>query len=182
MKKLLLLFAVFGAMLLFSPAYADPAISFQPDHPRMGDYVDVVVTPGREGALKIAWSLSTPEGNVFSGKETDHFSASFRPRQEAEYTLTVTVSYGKKDTETASVLIPVSGTAPVQEGPDIIYSQKDGWWHDKVYSVKYNRSVEKAGCAIFALSHELQRLGYSLGLQGLGRLLGYEADVDGLSV
>ena len=28
----------------------------------------------------------------------------------------------------------------------------------------------------------LQRLGHSFGLQGLGRLLGYEADVDGLSV
>ena len=126
----------------------------------MGDYVDVTVTPDREGAQSITWSLATPEENVFSGKETDHYTASFRPRQEAKYTLTVTISYGKKDTETASVLIPVSGTAPAQEGQDVVYSQKDGWWHDKVYSQKHHRSVEKAGCALFALSHALQRLGF----------------------
>ena len=161
MKKLLLLLIVFGAVLLLSASSAEPAIVFQPDNPRMGDYVDVTVTPDREGARSIAWSLSTQEGEVFSGKETDHYTASFRPRLEAEYTLTVTVSYGKKDTETASVVIPVSGVAPVQEGPDVIYSQKDGWWKDKIYSTKYHRSVQKAGCALFALSHALQRLGYS---------------------
>lgn len=161
MRKFLLFLIVFGAVLLFTTAQAEPAISFQPENPRMGDYVDVTVISDREGAQSITWSLSTPEGEVFAGKETDHFVASFRPRQEAEYTLTVTVSYGKKDTESASVVIPVSGTAPVQEGPDVVYSQKDGWWKDKMYSTKYHRSVQKAGCALFALSHALQRLGKS---------------------
>ena len=111
MKKWLLLLAIFSALLFFSAACAEPEISFRPENPRMGDYVDVTVTPDRENPVSIIWSLSTPEGNVFSGKETDHFTASFRPREEAEYTLTVTVSYGKNDTETASVIIPVSGTA-----------------------------------------------------------------------
>ena len=123
MKKRLLLLAIFGALLVFSVACAEPEIIFQPENPRMGDYVDVTVTPGREGAQSITWSLATPDQNVFSGKETDHYTASFRPRLEAEYTLTVTISYGKKDTETASVVIPVSGTAPVQEGEDVVYSQ-----------------------------------------------------------
>ena len=160
MKKPLLFVIVLGILLLFSISLAEPAISFTPEHPRLGDYVDVTVTPDRENPQSITWALSTPEKAVFSGKETDHYTASFRPREEAEYTLTVTVSYGKKDTETASVTIPVSGVAPVQEGPDVVYSQKDGWWHDKVYSSKYHRSVEKAGCALFALSHALQRIGY----------------------
>ena len=160
MKKLLLLFVLF-AVLLFCAASAEPAVAFGPANPRMGDYVDVTVTPGREGAQGVAWSLNTPEGTVFSGKETGHFTASFRPRQEADYTLTVTVIYGKKDTESASVVIPVSGEAPVQQGEDVLYSQKDGWWHSKVYSAKYKRSLEKAGCAIFALSHALQHMGIS---------------------
>ena len=41
------------------------------------------------------------------------------------------------------------------EAPEV-YSQKDGWWLDK----KYSRSnLDQSGCAIFALSHALQRLG-----------------------
>ena len=159
--KLLFLLAAAGILMLLPAALAEPAITFTPEHPRMGDYVDVTVTPDREGAQSIAWSLATPDETVFSGKETDHFTASFRPRLEAEYTLTVTVSYGKKDTETAGIVIPVSGAAPVQEGPDVVYSQKDGWWHDKIYSAKHHRSVEKAGCALFALSHALQRMGFT---------------------
>ena len=161
MKKLLLLFALLAAAMLPAFSSAEPAITFQPENPRLGDYVDVTVVPDREGAQSVSWSLSTPDGPVFTGGETDRCTASFRPRMEAEYTLTVTVSYGKKDTETASILIPVSGVAPVQEGPDVIYSQKDGWWKDKMYSVKHHRSVQKAGCALFALSHALQRLGFS---------------------
>ena len=148
-------------LLAVASAAAEPSVTYTPQDPRMGDYIDVTVVPDREGAQSVSWSLSTPAGTVFTGEPTTHFTASFRPREEAEYTLTVTVSYGKKDTETASIRIPVSGTAPVQQGPDVVYSQKDGWWHDKVYSVKHHRSVEKAGCALFALSHALQRLGFS---------------------
>ena len=161
MKKFFLISALLFAALFLAAASADPSVAFIPENPRMGDYVDVTVTPGREGAKSVAWSLSTPEGPVFSGEGADHFSASFRPRLEAVYTLTVTVSYGKNDAETASVQIPVSGSAPVQQGQDVIYSQKDGWWHDKMYSVKHHRSLEKAGCAIFALSHALQHMGVS---------------------
>ena len=148
-------------LLCLSGAAAEPSLSFSPDNPRAGDPVDILVTPDREGAQSVIYELSTPEGVVFSGEEDQHFSASFRPRQEAVYTLTATVVYGKKDREAVSVSIPVSGFAPVQEGPEVVYSQKDGWWKDKVYSAKHKRSVEKAGCALFALSHALQRMGFS---------------------
>ena len=127
----------------------------------MGDYVDVTVTTDREGAQSVAYTLETEDGVVFAGEADSHFSAAFRPRTEKDHLLKVTVSYGKKDTETAEVTVPVSGVMPVQEGADIVYSQKDGWWKDKVYSAKHKRSLQKAGCAIFALSHALQRLGIS---------------------
>ena len=153
-----------AALLLFlmlcTAAAAEVRITFTPENPKMGEYVDVTVTPDREGAKTVRYSLSTGSGSVFKGEDDKHFTASFRPREEATYTLSVTVVYGKKDEETASVTIPVSGKAPDQAGRDVLYSQKDGWWHNKVYSKTHKRSVEKAGCAIFTLSHALQRMGF----------------------
>ena len=166
-KTLLCLAALLLAMLGASAA-AEAKITFSPENPKMGEYVDVTVTPDREGAVAVRYELSTPNGVVYKEKDKDkdrkdsaHFTASFRPREEAEYTLTAILVYGKKDTESVSVTIPVSGSVPVQEGSEVIYSQKDGWWHDKVYSKKHHRSLEKAGCAIFTLSHALQRMGVS---------------------
>lgn len=160
--KTILCLAVLLLALAGSSALADASITFVPENPRVGDYVDVTVTPGREGALGVRYELSTPENVVCKNKEaSSHYTASFRPREETEYTLTAVIVYGKKDTETVTVTIPVSGTAPVQEGPDIVYSQKDGWWHKVVYCKKPYESLERGGCAIFSLSHILQRLGFS---------------------
>ena len=164
-KAILCLGMLILAMLGASAA-AEAKITFSPENPKMGEYVDVTVTPDREGAAGVRYELSTPSGVVYKAKDKDkvdtsHYTVSFRPREEASYTLTAVILYGKKDTESVSVTIPVSGSVPVQEGADVIYSQKDGWWHDKVYSKKHHRSLEKAGCAIFTLSHALQRLGVS---------------------
>ena len=163
--KTLLCLAVLLLALLGASAAAEVKVSFSPQNPMMGEYVDLVVTPDREGYTEIRYELSTPAGTVYKfdskkQKPSSHLKASFRPREEAEYTLTVSVIYAKKDIETASVTIPVSGVAPVQQGVDVVYSQKDGWWHTKMYSIKHHRSLEKAGCAIFTLSHALQRLGF----------------------
>ena len=164
--KTVLCLAVLLLAMLGASAAAEARITFSPENPKMGEYVDITVTPDREGALGVRYELSTPNGVVYKDKEKDkkesaHYTASFRPREEADYTLTAVIVYGKKDTESVSVTIPVSGSVPVQEGADVIYSQKDGWWHDKTYSKKHHRSLEKAGCAIFTLSHALQRLGLS---------------------
>ncbi len=145
--------------LLWGSAFAASQVVYSPEAPRLGDVVTVNVLPEREGTPQVRYSLSTPAGSVFQGENDTHLTTAFRPRSEAVYTLTVTLVYGKKDEETVSVQIPVSGQAPVQAGPQVVYSQKDGWWHDKVYSKTHKRSVEKAGCALFALSHALQRLG-----------------------
>ena len=39
-----------------------------------------------------------------------------------------------------------------------LYSQQDGWWLDKKYR---HSNLQQSGCAIFALSHALQLLGYT---------------------
>ena len=147
---------ILGAVSL---AAAEISLSFTPEAPRVGDYVDVTVKTDRENPQSVAWALWCDGEEVFSGEPETRFTASFRPRQEGTCSLKVTVSYGKKDEETGEITIPVSGVAPAQEAADVIYSQKDGWWHDKVYSKKHKRSVEKSGCALFALSHALQRMG-----------------------
>ena len=151
-------------VLLGSSAMAEAKLTFSPETPKMGEYVDITVEPDRKGAQGVRYTLRVGSQTVYEGKEKDiseHYTASFRPRQEGTYTLTATLVYGKKDEESVSVSIPVSGIAPEQEAPDVVYSQKDGWWHDKVYSKKHRRSLEKAGCAIFSLSHALQRMGHT---------------------
>ena len=158
--KAILCLVILLLMLAGASATAETALVFSPENPKVGDYVDVTVKPGREGAVSVRYELSTPAGPVYRSKAKDlsaHFTASFRPREEAVYTLTAVIVYGKKDTESVSVTIPVSGTAPQQEGPDVVYSQKDGWWRRVMYKGK--ESLEKGGCAIFTLSHLLQRLG-----------------------
>lgn len=160
--KTVLCLAVLLLAMLGASAVAEAKLTFSPENPKMGEYVDVTVVPDREGAIGVKYELSTSAGVVFKSKEsTTHFTASFRPREEAEYTLTVTVVYGKKDSESVSVTIPVSGVAPEQAGTDVVYSQKDGWWHKTVYCKKPYETLERGGCAIFSLSHILQRLGYS---------------------
>ena len=155
MKKFWPLAGLLLSLLIF-PAFAEVQVSVSPASVRAGDYVDVSVSASREGAQGVIYSLSAGGETIFKGELTDHWTAAFRPRTEADHVLTVTVVYGKKDTESASVTVPVSGAAPVQEGPDVVYQQKDGWWKNKKYAI---RSVQKAGCALFTLSHALQRMG-----------------------
>ena len=162
--KTVLCLAVLLLALAGSSALADASLTFTPENPRVGDYVDVTVVPGREGAHGVRYELSTPDRVVYKPKDkikatTTHYAVSFRPREEAVYTLTATIVYGNKDFETVTVTIPVSGTAPAQEGMDVIYSQKDYWWHRVKY--KGNDTLEIGGCAIFALSHLLQRMGFN---------------------
>ena len=161
MKRLLILLCFILTLILWAAASAEIAVSVSPEKPRKGDYVDVTVTPDRENAEDVTYTLLCDGEKVFAGKAVKHFTASFRPRQEGTYTLQVTVSYGKKDKETAEITVPVAGEAPAQESPDVVYSQKDGWWHKVMYAPKYSRSLEKSGCAIFTLSHILQRMGYT---------------------
>jgi len=164
MKKWLTVLCFLLLLLSVSAALGETSVAYTPEQPRVGDYVDVVVTPDRENPKEVIYELLCNGEKSIAYKPENkkagvHLAASFRPRTEGTYTLRVTVTYSAKDKETAEVTIPVSGTAPVPEGPDVVYSQKDGWW----YRVKYSstRDLQKAGCAIFSMSHILQRLGFS---------------------
>lgn len=83
---------------------------------------------GRERERFIRWTLPVPEG------------------MEAAF---VSLEGVKIPIEKRTVLTPM----------DIrLYSQTDGWWQDKKYSVS---QLEQSGCAVFSLSHALQLLGYT---------------------
>ncbi len=169
MKRLLAVLCFLLLLAALSAALGEPSVTFSPEKPRMGDYVDVTVTPGREDPTAVTYELTCNGEKVSAGTPDRerlknpgvHLNASFRPRLEGTYTLRVTVTYGKDDLETAEVLIPVAGIAPEQAGPDVLYSQKDGWWYRKWYAKSAGRDLQKAGCAIFTLSHLLQRMGFS---------------------
>ena len=166
MKRIAAILVFLLMLAVLSAAAGEVSVTFSPEQPRVGDYVDVTVTPDREGFKSIAWSMTVDGEKSIAYKNPDkkkgadqHLNASFRPRKEGTYVLKVTVSYGAKDKETAEVTIPVSGSAPAPEGPDVLYSQKDGWWYRKKYSS--TRDLQKAGCAVFTMSHALQRMGYT---------------------
>ena len=88
----------------------------------------------------------------------DHFSAAYRPRQAGEYVITVTVTDKQGLTRKQEAVFTVDGSLPVKDGLSDVYSQKDGWWADKKYR---HSNLGKSGCAIFALSHALQRMGHT---------------------
>ena len=160
MKRLLALVCFFLLLAAVSAALAETSVTFTPEQPRVGDYVDVTVAPGGQDPQSVAYALYWGENQdrVFSGKATQHYTASFRPRKEGDYTLRVTIVYGNKEQETVDVAVPVYGEAPAQESPDVVYSQKDGWWKSKKYA---DTELQTAGCAIFAISSALQRMGYT---------------------
>ena len=168
MKRWMALLCLILLLGVCSVALGEAGVQFTPENPRVGDYVDVTVTPGREDPQEITWTLMIdgeksiaykPENKEEETKH--HLTASFRPRQEGTYTLSVTLTYRKDDVETVEIPVTVAGTAPEQEGPDVVYSQKDGWWYRKWYAKSYGRDLQKAGCAIFTLSHLLQRMGFT---------------------
>ena len=135
---------------------AETQITLQPEKAMVGETIDVSVQAGNS-ALSVIYSLSRDGSAVFSGKEDTHFHSAFRPRQEGVYTLEARVQFADGSVETAQASVAVSGQAQTAQGPETVYSQKDGWWKDKVYS---KSDLDNAGCAIFTLSHALQRMGW----------------------
>ncbi len=149
-------------LLLLRAAFAlgEVTVSFTPACPRAGDYVDVTVDAGSEKVREVRYRLSQDgKKGSWSKKAEKRLTASFRPRSEGSWTLEVKVTLSGNRTETASVTIPVSGSAPVQQGKDVVYSQMDGWWRQHLYTGTYRHTLESSGCVIFVLSHALQRLG-----------------------
>ena len=149
------LILVFCVML--SSAAAEVSLRAEPAEAQVGAVVDVAVEAGPD-AVSVTYSLDLDGSSVFRGKEDAHFTAAFRPRKEGRYTLTAEVKYADGSKDSASASVTAAGMAEETQGPEKIYSQKDGWWKDKKYS---KSDLDNAGCAIFTLSHALQRMGWT---------------------
>ena len=130
------------------------AITLSADTLLVGDVLDVQVKAWT--AHQCQYDLSLNGGVLASTEPGAHFSAAFRPREAGDYLLSVTV------TDETGASLTEEYVFFVQENPDAvgaadIYSQKDGWWKDKVYR---HSNLEKSGCAIFSLAHALERMGF----------------------
>ena len=120
----------------------------------VGEVLDIRVETWSRNA--IAWSLSGDAVPPFHGEECTRFEASYRPRKPGSYTVTVTVRDESGRTATAAAGFHVEEGGEREESGRV-YSQKDGWWKDKVYR---QSNLDRSGCAIFALSHALRRMGF----------------------
>ena len=157
--RAVLIGALLFLLLQASPVMGEVSVSFSPSAPRAGDCVDIIVDPG-EDAAGVQYRLFAGTEKVFASRNAvSRFTVSFRPRKETVYTVEITVLRSGKRKEIVSVAIPVSDAAPEQRGEDVIYSQMDGWWRKFYYAKEYRRTLESSGCAVFAVSEALQRLG-----------------------
>lgn len=75
----------------------------------------------------------------------------------ADWTLTLDAAAQPAFVKLGDATLPVIRQAAPKQAL-ILYSQSDGWWKDKAYR---HSTLEHSGCAIFALSHGLQLLGYT---------------------
>ena len=103
---------------------------------------------------KCAYSLALEGVKIAESKDDGHFAAAYRPRKAGNYTLTVTVT--DEAGKAASVSADFTVTEGEAAGLELPYSQKDGWWLDQPYRAS---TLDQSGCAIFTLSHALQRMG-----------------------
>ncbi len=156
MKKvlpvLLLLLLLFLPHLAFSEADGKAGMEVSAEKVRIGDVVDIRIT-GAEGATCV-YQVKIDGKQVFSGAPDEHLSVSYRPRSAGAYEILaeVTQKTGAKE-KVACTFTVTEDVRPEQED---IYSQRDGWWKDKSYR---DSTLDQSGCAIFALSHALSRMG-----------------------
>lgn len=159
MRKGIAIAAILCAMLFAAAVGAASAETrvIAPEEAMVGEIVDIRVE-GDAPAAQVIYNLTRNGESVFRGKEDSHTEASFRPRAEGRYVLSAEAIYADGSREKAEAEILVSGTEEEVPGPETVYSQKDGWWKDKEYG---KSDLDNAGCAIFALSHALLRMGWT---------------------
>lgn len=119
-----------------------------------GDVLDIAVTAWTRHSC--AYSLARDGKVVAKSADSSHFAAAYRPREAGEYLLTVTVAdeSGRAVSMDAAFSVTPAGTEALCD----LYSQKDGWWLDRPYR---SSTLDQSGCAIFTLSHALQRMGHA---------------------
>ncbi|MDO4733609.1 MAG: SH3 domain-containing protein, partial [Bacillota bacterium] len=134
--------------------HGEASLTLSADSLMAGEILDIEVIAWTTHECR--YTLHREGKRLFSGEATDHFEASWLAQQEGEYTLTVEITDQEGYTQTLSEDFTVSGEA--DRGLKDIYSQKDGSWLDVAYR---KSNMDKSGCAIFALSHALNRMGHT---------------------
>lgn len=156
MRRLIIL--LLAAVLLLPALSASAAgnIVLSTDSLPAGQVLDITVEAG-ENAVSCLYSVTADGEKIYAQKKaTDHFAVSYLPEKAGQYELNVTVSYKDKTKETLSAPFTVFPAADDERTIPSVYSQKDGSWIKKPYR---KSTLEKAGCAIFTLSHALHRMG-----------------------
>lgn len=122
----------------------------------IGDVLDITVNAWTNHESK--YVLAKNGQRVIETEAGRHFTAAYRPREGGSYRLTVTVRDENGLSVTRDTDFTVDASLPENTGLSSVYSQKDGWWADKQYR---HSNLQKSGCAIFTLSHALERMGFS---------------------
>lgn len=120
---------------------------------RVGDVLDVTVRAWEGSACR--YTLKKNGQDLAATEPVKRFFASFRPREAGDYSVTVLATDAAGNTASMEKAFRVEGEKGAS-GLSKIYSQKDGWWD----AVAYRKStMAQSGCAVFALSHALHRMG-----------------------
>ncbi|MBR0227962.1 MAG: SH3 domain-containing protein [Clostridia bacterium] len=132
------------------------AVTLSTETLAVGEVLDITVAAWEN--CQTRYTLAGNGKKLAESEKGDHFTAAYRPREAGEYVLTVTVTDKNSLTRTAEAAFTVVGSLSPKTELDGVYSQKDGWWKDKKYR---HSNLGKSGCAIFTLSHALQRMGHT---------------------
>ncbi len=158
MKKTVLRMWLAPAVLLLClaarTAPAETAVVLKTETPQAGKKVILEVSDSRTGWF--SYVLMSGGKTLGTADNVQESRLGFVPQQEGEYLLRVIPSGFEEDAVYASFTVL---QAEAEEDPGfILYGQKDGNW---TYTEYGNSTLEISGCAIFALNHALQRLGFS---------------------
>jgi len=117
------------------------------------------------------WQAKTDSGFIRVETEGDYLFLSLDPWEgEGVRSGLVTVESGRDvafihlyqvGKEKEGNPLPEAEPFPLPDASEsafVIHSQSSGYWQDKKYSIS---NLEQSGCAVFALSHALQYLGYT---------------------
>ena len=153
MKKAVFLSVLLLAIAVFVPCLAQTEVVFGKETYTVGEEVTMVITGSR--AETFSYVLMFGSRTMGSADGVSETRLGFVPREAGSYRLRVIPEGTGEEPVYASFTV---GEAESPAEPSfILYGQKDGSWR----LVPYGRStLEVSGCAIFALSHALQRLGY----------------------
>ena len=134
------------------PAAAETAVVLGTELPAAGEKVVLEISDDRTD--RFSYVLMHGGRTVGSADDVGETRIAFVPQEAGDYLLRVLPAGYEEDACYFSFTVREAETG---DGGFVLYGQKDGRWTTVPYG---NSTLEVSGCAIFALSHALQRLGY----------------------